>query len=155
MVTPVVREDGVNVSKICDLQVFDLQILFLLILQTARRLSLMAARVIFPDNYLELKTESEDFAVALQRNLESYVPVVVHNQSFPPGSVYDLDFLQSTYGLPQSILLFGHGRWKSCIIKQMPLLSFQIPLKIANGLLFLFNVCNFICDHLNTHIKNF
>jgi hypothetical protein len=115
----------------------------------------MAARVLFPDNYLELQTDSEDFAVALQRNLESYVPVVVHNQSFPPGNVYDLDFLQRTYGLPQSIRLFGHGQWKLCIVKQMPLISFQIPLKIANGLLFPFNVCKFICVHLNTHIKIF
>jgi hypothetical protein len=60
----------------------------------------LSERVLFPDGYLELQADSEDFVELFQKNLEAYNPVVVHNQSYPLGDVYSFHFLQRTYGLP-------------------------------------------------------
>ena len=51
------------------------------------------------DGYLELQADAENFLDSFQRNLEAYIPIVVHNQSYLHSNVYSFGFMQKTYGL--------------------------------------------------------
>jgi hypothetical protein len=74
-----------------------------------RHLADLAERAIFPDGYLELQPDSEDFLIEFQRNLENYTPVVVHGQPYPLGNVYTFDLLQRTYELPKTTYFCDNG----------------------------------------------